>query len=214
MARLVSYKVKDDNRYSTFHNDVRYSSNENLTIHHQFKRMESGTIKKSISSVTTKSKWSCLVYCLQRMCCLTVWQRLCGCCCCCTCCITGSQRKRCCGCCGSRTSVGPDKTIKDFTQYKCELQLNEVNATSSRYRPDTVAAPDQRNITQAEVTTSRNTVNYSKKPKRKLWNWNDSLRSNSDKFLETLEYDIEGEKSLKRNYGKKSLKSSSYFQGI
>lgn len=34
---------------------------------------------------------------------------------------------------------------------------------------------------------------------RKYWNWNDSLRSNSDKFLETLEYDMDGENSLKRN---------------
>lgn len=33
---------------------------------------------------------------------------------------------------------------------------------------------------------------------RKYWNWNDSLRSNSDKFLETLEYDTDGEQSLKR----------------
>lgn len=24
------------------------------------------------------------------------------------------------------------------------------------------------------------------------WNWNDSLRSNSDKFLETLEHDLDG----------------------
>lgn len=35
---------------------------------------------------------------------------------------------------------------------------------------------------------------------RKYWNWNtnDSLRSNSDKFLETLEYDMDGEQSLNR----------------
>lgn len=37
---------------------------------------------------------------------------------------------------------------------------------------------------------------------RKYWNWNDSLRSNSDKFLETLEYDMDGEQSLQRTNNK------------
>lgn len=37
---------------------------------------------------------------------------------------------------------------------------------------------------------------------RKYWNWNDSLRSNSDKFLETLEYDMDGEQSWKRTNNK------------
>lgn len=41
---------------------------------------------------------------------------------------------------------------------------------------------------------------------RKYWNWNDSLRSNSDKFLETLEYDMDGEQSLKRTNNKSKQK--------
>lgn len=44
---------------------------------------------------------------------------------------------------------------------------------------------------------------------RRYWSWNDSLRSNSDKFLETLEYDMDGEQSLKRTNSKQDRTDAS-----
>lgn len=206
MARLVSYKVKDDNRYSTFHNDIRYSSNENLQIHQPFKRMESATTKKSIKA-STKKKKHCLLYTFQRICCFKLWQRFCACCCyCCSCKPTGKHRRKCCCCfcCGGES--------KFTNREQSTVQLNEINSTpSARYRPTvqtiTVNVPQQ-----PLPPPPANAMNSLKKSKRKYWNWNDSLRSNSDRFLETLEYDMEGERSLKRNYGKRPV--ASYLQGI
>lgn len=52
MARLVSYKTKDENRYSTFGNDASCNSHENLTDTNRFKLIP----KKKIQSPKSKIK--------------------------------------------------------------------------------------------------------------------------------------------------------------
>lgn len=125
-----------------------------------------------------------------------------------------------------------DDEQKSYSEYKCEIQLNEVNtAASARYRahesPVFKSGGINNRINNVKVacneppevhslsTSSPHSMkrNDPKKPKRRYWNWNDSLRSNKDTFLETLEYDLEGERSLKRSYHNRSIKLSSYFRG-
>lgn len=205
MARLVSYKDKDDNRYSTFENDNRYNSNENLTTQSTFKLVE----KKAKTPSSTNHIRS------SRFCdwCNSFWQKLCPCVCCkkccdwwwwCCCCF-------CCGkiCCCAQCTIDNDLTDdvtdeidKQFTQYKCEMQLKQINDTAFRAASSSTVA----------VVSPRIKGSLRTNTKRPLWNWDDSLRSNSDKFLETLEYDVDGQKSLTKSYC--ANKISSYFKGI
>lgn len=99
------------------------------------------------------------------------------------------------------------ETSLQSNSYRIELSPSST-ATST-----TISYDDQRNpITMeenainAEAATS--SVGKTSKPTsiisryRRYWSWNDSLRSNSDKFLETLEYDMDGDESLKRTNNK------------
>lgn len=69
--------------------------------------------------------------------------------------------------------------------------LNNENAISDSTTASTAASVANGKNASTKVTSK--IFRY-----RKYWNWNDSLRSNSDKFLETLEYDMDGEQSLNR----------------
>lgn len=248
MARLVSYTVQDDNRYTTFQSELPNSS-ESLTMTDRFRLMEVSK-KKTSSSARKRNRWQRFVQCL---CCIKLWQSLCPSC----FCRRGRSRHArttvsqtshssnahksqrtlsnvCYGICCCSAQDDELKGRSSYSEYKCEMQLNEVNtAASARYRsresPVTVNS-DKINTRKNNVgmtcndppeihsicTNSPHSIkrNDSKKPKRKYWNWNDSLRSNKDTFLETLEYDLEGERSLKRSYRNRSIKLSSYFRGI
>lgn len=209
MARLVSYKDKDYNRYSTFENDNRYNSNENLTTQSTFKLVEKKAKTSSTKNHTRSSNRFCdwCNSCWQKLCpcvcckkCCDWWWRWC--CCCCCCCI----KSRCCARCTADQNIIDDVTDeidKQFAQYKCEMQLKQINDTA--FRGTTSSSTVAVVLPRVKGSLRTNT-------KRPLWNWDDSLRSNSDKFLETLEYDVDGQKSLTKSYC--SNKISSYFKGI
>lgn len=292
MARLVSYKVRDENRYSTFDGETSYNSSENLTesnrikflprikskskdkskkdkkkklnkkqehqLHptvevpkptsvsasienHRNRITQSGTIigsrdyitrgrrrhpavKSKLSSCFDKKNFSCCckcnwnwINCLSSQC-LCCWL------------ISGCGRR--CGCIDNSDNDDDDDDIDaKFERYKYEMRLKELNQEQNAHETTTkmtesVSGADPTNLTQIglssmqrdqnneiivndlngidEQTTSPKVTKFESKKfrYRKYWNWNDSLRSNSDKFLETLEYDMDGELSLKRTNAK------------
>lgn len=279
MARLVSYKARDENRYSTFGGEVECNSSENLTETNRIKLMfktksssastpstngsqakKKSSIKsskkckksmpssqrvtistiatpapslsvghdgcRSIGPVTQKKRWqskssksklNCCPFwskqCTRKRNC--AWRQLCCCC----------SRAICCFCCvrckrNADDDDGDDDDDIDakFEQYKREMKLNGATmATTSdagtafghdniaMQMPEITFSTDQvvtfhMNGGKTEAIETQPSPTKSKRFRyRKYWNWNDSLRSNSDKFLETLEYDMDGENSLKRN---------------
>lgn len=179
MARLVSYKVKDDNRYSTFKNDNRWNSNENLTIQNQFQFVTKNNTKTSenkCSSTSCKNnnnsnsdqklvcQCECWIKCWEFLCCRHY------------CCGSESNNSK------NKDEYDGDEIEKNFSQYTNEFQLQEI---------------DDRELASSENFVV--VVPVEEKKKKSVWNWNDSLRSNSDKFLETLECDLD-DRSLKRRY--------------
>lgn len=107
------------------------------------------------------------------------------------------------------------ETSLQSNSYRIELSpsssLSTVTTTTASVTP-TVSYNHHRNSTANEgnaINIEIAALDKTSKPTsiisryRKYWNWNDSLRSNSDKFLETLEYDMDGgEQSLKRTNNK------------
>lgn len=91
-------------------------------------------------------------------------------------------------------------------------ESQETSLQSNSYRiesPTTSTSCTNGNTIHESATATTNINGKTSKPTtsiifryRKYWNWNDSLRSNSDKFLETLEYDMDGEQSLQRTNNK------------
>lgn len=174
MARLVSYTSKDENRYCTFKNEsVVIPSYKESEL---FKRVELARKARRI-----KSKKPVCVRCFT----LTFWRKLCSCCCC--GCFSRCRNKSCCFCCCYSQDIEGDTINEDG------IVINTISCTSAN------------DVQMSEINV--NNVNGSdrgksksnKKASSKYWNWNDSLRSNSDKFLETLEYDLDGDRSLRKN---------------
>lgn len=147
MARLISYKARDENRYSTFLENSTNTQNStnresvflnDFTNFNQFKLCEpppKGT--KSVRGATQKKSKKIL--------------------------------ESCCGCCGGK------KTPKDHPAYSYDIDMKIAQLQQGRYN---VAG-----TLKTEMAAPGKKSNY------KEWLWNDSLRSDSDKFLETLEYD-------------------------
>lgn len=184
MARLVSYKPKDENRYSTFRNESTVNPSIRYKESDLFKRVE--VVKKTRN---IKSKKSACLRCFT----LKFWYSVCLCCCCCRC-----TKKKCGYCCcyspdyeGDTIEDGID--IKTISCISSDIQMSEINV----------------NNFNSEKAKSK----ASKKLSTKYWNWNDSLRSNSDRFLETLEYDLDGDRSLKKKSNRTSSKIPLYCQG-
>lgn len=109
---------------------------------------------------------------------------------------------------GGDTANEMQETSLQSSSYRIELSPSST-ATSTTISHDDHRNPITNNegnaINAAEATSSFDKT--SKSPSiisryRRYWSWNDSLRSNSDKFLETLEYDMDGEQSLKRTNNK------------
>lgn len=76
-----------------------------------------------------------------------------------------------------------------FEQYKNEMRLKELaaNSSSEHTKNKILEQNKQESVKDGKIIL------------KKGWSWSDSLRSNSDKFLETLENDMDGERSLKRS---------------
>lgn len=260
MARLVSYRTKDENLYCSFGNEIDCNSSENLTERNRIRIFaKSGNKSKSKPKISEKSKKnvkalkskygkkqstatdssvSNMVNCAsssigsrqcaqstaaiskknrpttnvsasiesKRKCCCSsfgdCWRRLCCC---------GSLR---CCCCRSNVSGYDDDDIDAcFERYKIEMRLSELRqgnnddqssescALDNAIRPEMKISSDRfdGSVRNCRAETLPSTAPTQSKQMHKKWNWNDSLRSNSDRFLETLEYEIDGDQSLKRN---------------
>lgn len=103
------------------------------------------------------------------------------------------------------TANGMQETSFQSNLYRIELSSSSTASTTISYDNQLNPITNEGNTMNTEATSLGKTV---KNPTsiisryRKYWNWDDSLRSNSDKFLETLEYDMDGEQSLKRTNNK------------
>lgn len=198
MARLVSYKAKDENRYSTFGNEVSCNSNENLTERNSFKLVPKRRVSPLPSTIpvvvapiaprplvatNTTKELNCSRLALCSKCCHHRWKycpTIYDCC----------WYVCCWGCCNrwKRSSYGcddDDDIDAKFEQYKYEMRLREANGGAN-------ASGDGQATAKA-----RNSLGRGKKYWN--WNWNDSMRSNSDKFLETLEHDLEVDRGCRRS---------------
>lgn len=258
MARLISYKVTDENRYTTFISEMSCNSNENLTESNKIKflvknkkkkdkkcisktspslsvsPLKSNRMKKqktvpiakitptvqtinlpSSSSSTatiitatnrTSSKSKVKNCCSLFSCnwifrnkrCYKFKRRLKRCCCCC-----------CLWCCKKQCAIMDDDDDFDddedddidakFEQYKNELRLKELAANANSADVKNRILQQQQQQSKQQNGTDVNNDAKNKFSCKKYWNWNDSWRSNSDRFLETLEYDMDGDRSLKRS---------------
>lgn len=197
MARLLSYKRKDENRYSTF-GDVGFfgKSTENLTTKVQPKKVkmsESPSVhkktttsvdvqKRSISLKNIKSRkrmrrWITAT-CLPS---LRRWVKNILCCCCLCCC----KHKK-----DTFEDDDVDRVVEEYCkqqqlQQQQQQQLSEGNESQ------------------------KSTLKSNQSSGDVLWRWDESWKSNSDKFLETLELEgIGSDRSLKRAAEKLRAKNS------
>lgn len=143
MARLVSYKTRDENRYSTFVDNTTNTQNStnresvflnDLANFNHFKLCEPATKSVRFKRQSTKTFGSATFCC----------------------------------CCSKRNP-------NEQPPYSYDIDLKIAQLQEGRYN--------------AGGTLKTEMASPGKKPTYKEWLWNDSLRSDSDKFLETLEYD-------------------------
>lgn len=93
---------------------------------------------------------------------------------------------------GTSTGNDNDDDAQETCFQSCSYRIEASTTFNDHKNPitsDGNAINDNSNGKTSKTTT---------KLFRNIWSWNDSLRSNSDKFLETLEYDMDNEHSLKR----------------
>lgn len=209
MARLVSYKSKqnDCNQYSSFGNELSSSSPVNsvqgLNDFQCVKDLVKSTARiSSVKQLRLNGCASALFACV--------------------CCCGWSPFKRrhyksdslgdtthsdgiswCHWCFCAAQDSHDDDIDGRFEQYKNDIRLNELNGLAATASP-------------GESCSSTLKKGDCAKPKTKyIWDWNDSLKSNSDKFLETLEYDdLYGQNSIKRVFRKKpKIRVTSFVQG-
>lgn len=185
MARLVSYKNKDENnRYSTFGNEINSNtnSNENLTISSSFKLLSKRNYsnqktQKNKQSPNKDQFWRYL-FC-QCLCCIKLSRRLCPSCCC-------SRHIKFCCCCHECCDYDDDNDGDDD---------EDIDGKFAKVKYEMSQTPKTNETTQTVTIVKTETQPKPIKP----WDWDDSLRSNSDRFLETLEYDtVDGNKSWRK----------------
>lgn len=178
MARLVSYKMYDENQYSTFgaeFNSISSMENDSTTSS-LFQLVQKRRRKRSRSR---KLPWRQCILC-QCLCCIKIRGKLCPCC----------RNRRWCRFCGSDDDDAEENDIdRQFNRYKYEMSTKK---TPKKVEPGVNSedkSPSQKSTLRADEV---------KRAKKHFWNWNDSLKSNSDKFLESLEYDAMQGNSLKK----------------
>lgn len=182
MARLIGYKRKDENRYSTFSNVSFGTSNDNLAF-----RTMSNPKKASITPAVHKTSekrsqlqnkkprkrkrwisWSC---CYNRK---RIMRILC---CPCLYCFHVCCKPK------KENLNNEDDVDKAVEEYKQRQGISGSGQGS------------QRSTLQSDKGASR------------FWSWDESWKSNSDKFLESLELDCVGsDKSLKKKLRQKNSK--------
>lgn len=99
----------------------------------------------------------------------------------CICCCSGKLSSR-----HAAADMDDEEDIdKAFAQYKSQMNMKDFNGS---------------NLSPSQKSTLRKTHRNNK-----YWNWNESLRSNNDKFLETLEFDdISNDRTLKMTKTKRN----------
>lgn len=203
MSKLINYKKRKENRYSTFSN-VSFGSREAIDIKPPILHVNPKPTLKVYPQVHTAGK-------KQKNPKMTApdnnnnrakndlqncWRRNCCCHCCCLSCERFFQFIKsfcCCFCCNGiyRVSVDDEEDVdKAFEQYKQSMAAN--NETDNTKSPDS-----QRSTLKSEK----------EKGASRFWDWNESLKSNSDKFLDSLEFDSNpNDLSLKRRLKRSNVK--------
>lgn len=184
MAKLISYKRKDENRYSTFNNVSFATSNDNLA----FKTMPKPN-KKSVSvspavhkpsekrsqnkKPRKRKRWISWTCCYDRR----KWIKRILCCPCLYCFYVCCKRRE-------RGNLNND---------------DDIDKAVVEYR-------QRQGISGSEQGSQKSTLK-SEKGAGRFWSWDESWKSNSDKFLESLEFDCIGsDKSWKRKLRQKNSK--------
>lgn len=185
MARLLSYKKKDVNRYSTFSNVSFATSTDSLMFKTMPKAKTSANISPSVHKASQKgstdmaneivkpkkrTRWiTCCWNCKWvRKFLLHSWYMSCCHCCCCCC---GTQPKK-----KLENDDDVDRVVEEFKT-------------------------SQKGISDCQ---NKGTVSNAGD-----WRWDESWKSNSDKFLESLELEgVGSDKSLKRAADKLKSKNS------
>lgn len=181
MAKLISFKRKDETRYSTFSNVSFAASNDNLAFcrmgHPKKTYVVSPAVHKNYGKRSRQNekprkrkRWISWTCCYDRK-----WICRVLCCPCLYCCYLCRKRRN-----KSLDEDDIDRAIQEFKQQQ-DLPGNEQGS--------------QQSTLKSEKSASR------------FWSWNESWKSNSDKFLETLELEgVGSDKSLKRKVCQKNSK--------
>lgn len=182
MAKLMSFKRKDENRYSTFSNVSFARSNDNLAFRTMSNPKKSSVVSPAVHRTSEKrsrqnktprkrKRWVSWTCCYDRK---WIWRVIC-----CPCLF-------CYYICRKRTKEGLDddddidKAVEEFKQ--------------------------QQGVSGSGQSSQRSTLKAEKSASR-FWSWDESWKSNSDKFLDSLELDCVGsDKSLKRKLRQKNSK--------
>lgn len=181
MARLISYKRRDENRYSTFSNVSFAASNDNLTFKTMPKHKKSAVTavispavhkkseKRSPKKPRKRKKWISWTCCWEHK-----WIRRTFCCpCLCWFYVCRKSKKG-----NLNNDDDIDRAVEEYKQ--------------------------QQGITGSGQGSQKSTLE-SKAGAATFWSWDESWKSNSDKFLESLELDGVGtDKSLKRKLRQKN----------
>lgn len=195
---------RDQSRYITFHNEPSASSaSEVVSIQNSFKLMDSSRHSKTIAN-PKPSKWQRIVFAIRRTLFCPSKQ---------TSTTTSSSCSQpdgrspsrstfwCCCWCGSTPPPAFNTTAPETTVSSARFQTRS-NSTPAT----TIAHPTNPPIVAYE--SRRVTMGG------KYWKGDDSFRTNSDRFLETLEQDMQAERIMQRNRGKQQFKVSLLFRGI
>lgn len=91
--------------------------------------------------------------------------------------------------CGLIRNCGSQSEHLDIDQYVARYRQSEQLSAASAPAPCAAGSHKSRTPSASQSTTPEVHKKRGKKLIKHIWNWNDSLKSNSDSFLESLEYD-------------------------
>lgn len=178
MARLISYKRRDENRYSTFSNVSFAASNDNLTFKTMPKHKKAVAVvapavhkkskKRSPKKPRKRKRWISWTCCYENK-----WIRRTFCCPC-LCCFYVCRKSK------KGNLNNEDDIDRAVEEYKQQQGLSSTQGS-------------QKSTLKSESGAAS------------FWSWDESWKSNSDKFLESLELDgVGSDKSLKRKLRQKN----------
>jgi hypothetical protein len=178
MARLISYKRRDENRYSTFSNVSFSADNDNLTFKTMPKHKKSVAVvspavhkkseKRSPKRPRKRKRWISWTCCYEHK-----WIR--------------------------RTFCSPCLCWFYIRRKRKKGNLNNDDDI------DKAVVEYQHQHGLASGQGSQKSTLESKTGAENFWSWDESWKSNSDKFLESLELDgVGSDKSLKRKLRQKN----------